>query len=48
MAASIAAMFVTRSSPELRRYFGAIERVLYVAILGWLTMIGVVCALRIG
>ena len=47
MAASIAAMFLTRSSPELRRYFGAIERGLYVAIIGWLTMIGVLCALRI-
>jgi hypothetical protein len=47
MVGSIVAMFLARSSPELRPYFGAIERVLCVAIIGWLTMIGLVCTLRI-
>ncbi len=47
MVASMAAMLLTRSSPGLRRYFGAIERVLYAAIIGWLTMIGLACTLRI-
>ncbi len=46
MAASIAAMFLTRASPDLRRYFGAIERLLYVAIIGWLTLFAVACTVR--
>jgi hypothetical protein len=46
MVVSIAGMLVARSNPEVRRYFGAIERVLYVAIIGWLAVFAVACAVR--
>lgn len=46
MVVSIAGMFLARGNPEIRRYFGAIERVLYIAIIGWLTVFAVACAVR--
>jgi hypothetical protein len=36
-----------RRSPWLRDRFGAVERVLYVAIVGWLGLFAVACALRL-
>jgi len=37
-------LFLSRLAPELRRYFGATERLLYLAILIWLVVIGTACA----
>jgi hypothetical protein len=37
-------MLLSRIGPELRRAFGAIERMLYVAIIAWLVVMGVACA----
>jgi hypothetical protein len=47
MVASIAGLFLTRRSADLRRYFGAIERVLYLAIIGWLSVFAVACTVRL-
>lgn len=43
MVTCIAGLTLSRSSPALRRRFGAIERVLYVAIIGWLAVIAILC-----
>jgi hypothetical protein len=40
-------MILTWLSPELRRFFGAIERALYVAIIGWLTIFALTCTLKV-
>jgi hypothetical protein len=47
MVVSIAGLFLTRRSADLRRYFGAIERVLYLAIIGWLSVFAVACTVRL-
>ncbi|MGA2520289.1 MAG: DUF998 domain-containing protein [Acidimicrobiales bacterium] len=47
MVLAIAGMLIGRSSPDLRRRFGAVERVLYVAILAWTGVFAVACALRV-
>jgi hypothetical protein len=48
MAACIMTMLLTRAIPSLRRYFGAVERGLYVAIIAWLSVFAVACTLRLG
>ena len=48
MAACLAAMIAMRRSTGLRRYFGAVERALYLAIIGWLTLFALACTLRVG
>ena len=44
MAACTGILMLSRIGPDLRRAFGAIERVLYVTIIAWLVVIGVACA----
>jgi len=44
MVVCIALMFFARLSPELRRVFGAVERALYIAVLGWLGVFAMACA----
>jgi hypothetical protein len=44
MAALVLLLFLARLAPELRRSFGATERLLYLAILVWLAVIGTACA----
>jgi uncharacterized protein DUF998 len=44
MVALFALLLLSRLGPELRRYFGATERGLYLAILTWLVVVGVACA----
>jgi hypothetical protein len=44
MVACFAVLLLSRLGPELRRYFGATERALYVAIIVWLVVIGIACA----
>jgi Protein of unknown function (DUF998) len=44
MSACIVLMVLSRGSPELRRGFGAVERLLYVAIISWLVVLGVAAA----
>jgi Protein of unknown function (DUF998) len=44
MVACFALLFFARLAPDLRRYFGASERALYLAILVWLVVVGVACA----
>ena len=41
MVACFAVLLLSRLGPELRRYFGATERALYVAIIAWLIVIGI-------
>jgi hypothetical protein len=48
MVTFIGALFLTRGSPALRRSFGAFERALYLAIIGWLTLFALACTLRVG
>jgi hypothetical protein len=43
MVVCFALLFFSRLSPELRRVFGAVERLLYVAILVWLSVFAVAC-----
>ena len=43
MGACVAGMLFSRLSPELRSYFGAIERGLYVAIISWLAVLAIAC-----
>jgi len=47
MLAILAVMFVSRSSPSARKYFGAVERVFYLAMMGFLTVVAALCALRV-
>jgi cellulose synthase/poly-beta-1,6-N-acetylglucosamine synthase-like glycosyltransferase len=47
MVVCVFAFFLSRQSPWLRRYFGAVERLLYLAIIAWLTVFAVVCAWRV-
>ncbi|HEV3329029.1 MAG TPA: DUF998 domain-containing protein [Acidimicrobiales bacterium] len=44
MVTCFALLFFARLAPDLRRYFGASERALYVAILVWLVVLGIACA----
>ncbi len=41
MAGSVVGMVAARRNEGLRRYFGLVERALYVAIIAWLAMLGV-------
>jgi uncharacterized protein DUF998 len=47
MLACLVVMFVARASPVLGARFGAIERALYVAMVGWCSVFAVACALRV-
>lgn len=44
MVVCLGLIVLSRTATELRRAFGAIERLLYVAIIAWLVVIGVACA----
>lgn len=48
MAACIVGMVLGRASLTLRRWFGAIERGFYVAMIGWVTVFAVACVIRSG
>ena len=42
MALSVIGMVAAQRNPGLREYFGLVERGLYLAIIGWLLLLGVV------
>ncbi len=47
MAICIVLFFFARLNADLRRYFGAVERVLYLAIIGWLAVFALAGALQV-
>lgn len=47
MVACIVGMALGRASPGIRSWFGAVERGLYVAMIGWFIVVAVACAARL-